>query len=88
MLFGFNAVTEHNKTKKRGCAGFKMKTAARSKCCQMKQNCGIRSGAVGLTTDMYQKMRHERVQNLTNAAQRAIIDMFTVGSIHDASNTR
>lgn len=34
------------------------------------------------------KMRHERVQNLTNAAQRAIIDMFTVGSIHDASNTR
>lgn len=88
MLFGFNAVTERNKTKKRGCARFKMKTAARSKCCQMKQNCGIRSGAVGLTTDMYQKMRHERVQNLTNAAQRAIIDMFTVGSIHDASNTR
>ena len=63
MLFGFNAVTEHNKTKKRGCARFKMKTAARSKCCQMKQN-------------------------LTNVAQRAIIDMFTVGSIHDASNTR
>lgn len=54
MLFGFNAVTEHNKTKKRGCARFKMKTAARSKCCQMKQNCGIRSSAVGLT-DMYQK---------------------------------
>ena len=46
MLFGFNAVTEHNKTKKRGRARFKMKTAARSKCCQMKQNCGIRSGAV------------------------------------------
>lgn len=65
-----------------------MKTAARSKCCQMKQNCGIRSGAVGLTKDMYQKMRPERVQNLTNAAQRAIIDMFTVGSIRDASNTR
>lgn len=55
MLFDFNTVTERNKTKKRGCAGFKMKTAARSKCCQMKQNCGIRSGAVGLTTDMYQK---------------------------------
>lgn len=55
MLFGFNAVIERNKTKKRGCARFKMKTAARSKCCQMKQNCGIRSGAVGLTTDMYQK---------------------------------
>lgn len=55
MLFGFNAVTERNKTKKRGCARLKMKTAARSKCCQMKQNCGIRSGAVGLTTDMYQK---------------------------------
>lgn len=89
MLFGFNAVTEHNKTKKRGCARFKMKTAARSKCCQMKQNCGIRSGAVGLTTDMYQKkVRLKWVQNLTNAAQRAIIDMFTVGSIHDASNTR
>ena len=34
------------------------------------------------------KMRPERVQNLTNAAQRAIIDMFTVGSIRDASNTR
>ena len=55
MLFGFNAVTERNKIKKRGCARFKMKTAARSKCCQMKQNCGIRSSAVGLTTDMYQK---------------------------------
>ena len=56
MLFGFNAVTERNKTKKRGRARFKMKTAARSKCCrQMKQNCGIRSGAVALTTDMYQK---------------------------------
>lgn len=54
MLFGFNAVTERNKTKKRGRARFKMKTAARSKCCQMKQNCGIRSSAVGLT-DMYQK---------------------------------
>ncbi len=55
MLFCFNAVTERNKAKKRGCARFKMKTEARSKCCQMKQNCGIRSGAVGLTTDMYQK---------------------------------
>lgn len=55
MLLGFNTVTERNKIKKRGCARFKMKTAARSKCCQMKQNCGIRSGAVGLTTDMYQK---------------------------------
>lgn len=55
MLLGFKTVTERNKTKKRGCARFKMKTAARSKCCQMKQNCGTRSGAVGLTTDMYQK---------------------------------
>lgn len=34
------------------------------------------------------KVRLKWVQNLTNAAQRAIIDMFTVGSIHDASNTR
>ncbi len=55
MLFGFNAVTERNKTKKRGCARFKMKTAARSKNRPMEPNFGIRSGAVGLTTDMYQK---------------------------------
>lgn len=66
-----------------------MKTAARSKCCQMKPNCGIRSGAVGLTCrHASKKVRLKWVQNLTNAAQRAIIDMFTVGSIHDASNTR
>ena len=49
-------------------------------------------GSVEMLSDEPQicikKMRHERVQNLTNAAQRAIIDMFTVGSIHDASNTR
>ena len=55
MLFGFKAATERNKTKKRGCARFKMKTAARSKCCQMKQNCGIRSGAVGLTGTKFDK---------------------------------
>ncbi len=88
MLFDFNAVTGRNKTKRRGCARFKMKTAARSKNRPTEPNFGMRSAAVGLTTDMYQKMRPERVQNLTNAAQRAIIDMFTVGSIHDASNTR
>lgn len=55
MLFGFNAVTERNKTKKRGRARFKMKTAARSKNRPMEPNFGMRSAAVGLTTDMYQK---------------------------------